>query len=301
MKKNTRPLVIVCSGPSVADVDYHRIPDNPVIFRLNLFFLERDFFFGRHVDAYFWAVYREVIQDELYELTRDRQYDVDAYFYPMRLVRDIRSHRLETDRMHEKAFRPAYDHWNLLATVPEIARIMMVRPLPTIGLQALAAGLILGFREIHIIGMDFYRSTDRRYGYEIPDRVKSKASPIHFRAGYEPGAHSFENDTYVFSLLQRLFPEAGIYSLSPKSYLSTLTGTSPLQEKENRLFVQKDKTDHMEDPGKQADETIMAKGRNLRKRVVPFVYKLLCAFCRYNTGKKILAQLKHDVFGKLEI
>lgn len=300
-KKNKRPLVIICSGPSIAEVDYHRIPDNPVIFRMNLFFLEQDYLFGKYVDAYFWAVYREVVQDELYDLICENGYNVETYFYPMRLISEIRSHRLEIDKIHEKTFRPAYDHWNLLASVPEIARVMMARPLPTVGIQVLATGLILGFKEIHIMGMDFYQSTDKRYGHEIPDRIKSKASPIHFKAGYEQKAHSFENDTYVFSLLKRLFPEVKIYSLSPQSYLSELTELSPLQEKEKNLFVKKDKIDILKPGNNQINESVVLKSKDLKKKLVPFIYEFLRVFSRYKFGRKILTQLKHDVFDKFEL
>ncbi|MBU1055286.1 MAG: hypothetical protein KKC46_15905 [Proteobacteria bacterium] len=300
-KKNNRPLVIACSGPSVAEVDYYRIPGNPVIFRMNLFFLEQDYLFGKHVDAYFWAVYREVIQDELYDLIIDKKYNVENYFYPMKLVDENRSHRLEIDKIHEKIFQPAYDHWNLMSTVPEIARIMMVRPIPTVGLQALATGLILGFKEIYIIGMDFYQSTDKRYGYEIPDRIKSKTSPMHFKVGYEQKAHSFENDTYVFSVLQRLFPEVKIYSLAPRSYLSELTGLSPLREKENNLFVKKNIIGTSRKESRPINENIILKSKGLKKKIIPFIYALLSIFAKYKFGRKVLIQLKHDVFGKLEL
>ena len=38
LRKTDRPLLLVCNGPSMANISYDRIPDNPVIVRLNFFF-----------------------------------------------------------------------------------------------------------------------------------------------------------------------------------------------------------------------------------------------------------------------
>jgi alpha-2,3 sialyltransferase len=239
-RKIDHPLVLVCNGPSMKTVEYDRIPEDPLFFRLNWFFLEEDYYFGKRVDAYFWSVYNEFLHDSLHEIIQKGFYHLHTFFCPMLLVDQNRKERLEIDNTHHNYYRPRFDHWKIISLEPELARLMMNRLRPTTGLQALITSLILGFREIHIIGMDFYQSPGDRYAYNIPFDLRNKMSSIHFSPGYEKRAHSFHTDLNAWNMIIKCFPNSKIYSLSPQSYLARLTKVSPKRNKENRLFVKKE-------------------------------------------------------------
>jgi Alpha-2,3-sialyltransferase (CST-I) len=237
--KIKHPLVIVCNGPSMRTIEYDRVPEDPVLFRLNWFFLEEDYYFGRHVDAYFWSIYNDILQDTLYLIIKKRLYHLDTFFCPMPLIESNRKKRREPDQLHHDFFQPRFDHWKIISFVPELSRIMMSRPMPTTGLQALATGLILGFREIHIIGMDFYQSSKNRYAYNIPSFVTNRMSSVHFSPGYEKNSHSLEIDLRTWDIINKCFPDSKIYSLSSDSYLAKLIDKSPRLDNKNNLFLRK--------------------------------------------------------------
>ncbi len=221
-----KPALIVGNGPSSAEVDYTRIPDEVLVFRMNMFFLEGNFFFGRSVAGFFCSVRSRVIENYLLHNLKHGEYDIDTYYTPLQ-------------REYEKEVfgqgQCVVDHWELLSRVPDIAVEMMKRPLPTQGLQALATLLILGFREIYVAGIDFYQSTDKRYSYEIPNFIKENMSQKDYRLGYERGAHSFEKDLGFYEITRRCFPSARIFSVSEKSYFSKLAPMSEVLKKENNL------------------------------------------------------------------
>jgi len=218
-----RPLVIAGNGPSLTKINYKMIPNNSVVFRTNMFFLEDKYYLGKHIDAYFWSVYREELHDTLDNIVTNKIYNIKSFFYPMNLNNfNGKKERISINEKHTKLFTPSYDHWAIMATKPEIARLLMSRPLPTTGLQMLAVAMILGYKEVYLVGIDFYQSTDIRYAFDIPDSIKKTIGDVHFKPGYEAGAHSFEYDLFFFNLLRELYPDVKLYSISEHSYISTL-------------------------------------------------------------------------------
>jgi len=131
-----------------------------------------------------------------------------------------------------------FNHWKILGTHPLLAYEMIIRPLPTQGLQALGTLLLLGFRKFYIIGMDFYQNTGDRYYYKISTQVKKGMEKKDFKPGYEKGAHSFEKDLHFFKLLQNEFPDAQFYSLSEKSFLNSIVPISPIQEEHFKPLIE---------------------------------------------------------------
>ena len=201
--------------------------------------MENNYYFGKKADAFFWAVYNPILHDELHLVLQKKDYEVNRFFCPMSLIDKKRFERIESDNMHDLFFQPRFDHWKILSTVPEIARLLMGRPLPTLGLQALATGLILGFREIHVIGMDFYQSTSIRYAFELPEKIKNGMSSVHTTPGYEKKAHNFETDLHAYHVIRNKFPEARIYSLSKNSYFTELAPISQKRSQGNNPYMKK--------------------------------------------------------------
>jgi hypothetical protein len=236
-KMNKRPLVISGNGPSLTKINYKMIPHNSVIFRTNMFFLEDRYYLGKDIDAYFWSVYREELHDTLENMVTSNKYNINSFFYPMNLNSfNGKKERISINERHTKLFTPSYDHWAIMATKPEIARLLMSRPLPTTGLQMLAVAMILGYKEIYLVGIDFYQSTDVRYAFDIPDDIKKTIGNIHFKPGYEAGAHSFEYDLFFFTILRELYPDVKLYSISEHSYISTLIPMAIENEMNTKMY-----------------------------------------------------------------
>lgn len=183
---------VVGNGPSSSEV---RLNDeqkaSSVIFRANWFFLEEEKLYGARVDGFFWSVDNAGLRDNLKELQRLDKYSIDAFFQPFQ-ASDIRE-RVVTQSSID--LMPNFDHWALIASNPTLARFMMGRPLPTQGMQMIAVAAILGFKKIHICGIDLYSDLSKRYAWDVPDSVRAHLEDKDVEAGYEK-KHSLDLDLH---------------------------------------------------------------------------------------------------------
>ncbi|MDW9551603.1 alpha-2,3-sialyltransferase [Sinorhizobium meliloti] len=189
---------IVGNGPSSAEV---RLSDeqlaNSVIFRANWFFLETEKFYGNRVDGFFWSVDNAGLRDNLKEIQRLDEYKIDAFFQPFQ-ASDLREKLVTTSTTH---LMPNFDHWAVIASNPTLARFMMGRPLPTQGMQMIAVAAILGFKKIHISGIDLYADMAQRYAWNVPDTVRQHLQDKDVSAGYEQ-KHSLDLDLHFLRAIR---------------------------------------------------------------------------------------------------
>ncbi|WP_172826058.1 alpha-2,3-sialyltransferase [Friedmanniella luteola] len=222
-----RPLVIAGNGPSAAVPPQHRLPADPVVFRMNWFFLESHYHFGSHVDAWFFSVPNQTLEETLAQEIRSGRYTVDRLLSPMQLPsgRDgdgWGNQLLDVDVVQQ-------DHWAVVARHPRLARRFMSRPgLPTTGLQALGFALAVGFREVYLSGIDLYESAEARYGYTVTDQVAAALTAKDITPGYE-SAHSIDTDLAFLQACLTEFPDARVHNLSESVNLSVYLGTAPEQ------------------------------------------------------------------------
>ncbi len=226
--RRKEPLFIICPGPTGLEVNPDQVVGRGVIFRMNTFFIEEEARFGKHIDGYFWSSGNDVLYDELQRVMEVGGYEIDAFFSPLLLRREDKDPAKV--RAYEKLFQPSSDHWAVIGTNPVLAREMMGRPLPTQAFQVLAAGAIMGFEEIHLIGVDMYSDPTRRYAYDYPERMKAKVDEKHYKAAYEPGAHAHKRDLIFLESIMSQFPNTRIYNASRVSPLREFLPLSPLAE-----------------------------------------------------------------------
>lgn len=207
------PVLIVGNGPSSVEPHLEDLPSEPVVMRMNWFFLEDLQRYGQRVDGYFWSVNTPCMQEEVVRVMEQRLYTFGAFMAPMRVLMDTESGSTIDGRL-----RPAFDPWALLATNPTLAREMMGRPLPTQGFQVLAFSLLLGFRDIYLSGLDLYQSKTRRYPYRIPDRLAARIPVKDLAPGYED-AHSLDRDLSFFETCRTQFPEVRVSLVSESEIL----------------------------------------------------------------------------------
>lgn len=215
-----RPLLIVGNGPSAAMPQYDLLPADVVVFRMNWFFLEDRYVFGKQVDAWFSAIPHEQLEAMLADEMRTRRYDVDNLATPMR----IPSGR-DSDRWGNAFLGLSFDEldsWSIPSRHPRLARYFMSRPgLPTTGMQALAFGLGVGFREIYLTGIDMYESKDARYGFTVPELVQKTLEEKDLKPGYET-AHGVDVDLSFLRSVLAEFPDAHVYNLTASQALELL-------------------------------------------------------------------------------
>ena len=233
-----RPLLIVGSGPSNNYFDKRRVPANPVVFRVNLFMLESDYKFGQNIDAVFWSIYRRIVHCGLQISIENNIYKINNFFRPPNLIKHSLSIFKKDTAMQEVLFQPKYWHWDMFRLIPEFDDYFFNRKyggLPTTAFQAVATGLILGFRNIYLSGIDLYRPliktnnlADNRYAHSIPKYILPIIAKEHTKSGYEANSHSEEIDRKFLTMLATLYPDAKIYCSVPESPLSEFTEIAPV-------------------------------------------------------------------------
>lgn len=235
-----RPLLIVGNGPSNVMFDPRRIPPNPVIFRINMFMLEPNYAFGSRADAVFWAIYRRVLQVGLEVSQTQGFYDIGSFFYPPYLQGQSLPLYLENTNRQIQTFQPHFWHWDVFRHYPTFDEYFFNRThggLPTSGTHALAMGLILGFKDVYVTGLDFYqvspkleRSARERHFYDDPDYLKPLIAKVHKDIGYESRSHSENIDKSFFRTLCSTFSDARIYCAVPESPMADLAPVAPVLE-----------------------------------------------------------------------
>jgi hypothetical protein len=226
LQKRDAPLFIACPGPSSVRIDGERVVGQGSIFRMNTFFFEQAPQFGSVVDGYFWSVNADALYDGLDDAVEQRRYDIKTFFTPLEPQRADKD--VSKLARYRSLFTPASDHWALIATNGVLGREMMGRPLPTQAFQVLAAAAVLGFREIHLIGVDMYSDASRRYVFDYPEAAKAQVDAKHYTPGYEPGAHGVERDMIFLRAIQSQFPRTRIFNASDVSPLRTVLPDSHL-------------------------------------------------------------------------
>ncbi len=192
------PCFIVGNGPSSCEPKISKEElKTATIFRANWFFLETEKTYGNRVDGFFWSVDNKGLRESISEVQRLGQYQIGSFFQPF-TASDIRS---EVVTKEAPDMTPNFDHWAVIASDPTLARYMMSRPLPTQGMQMIAFAAILGFKNIHVSGIDLYEQTATRYAWDVPDHVKLHLKAKDWEAGYEQ-KHSLDLDIHFLRAIR---------------------------------------------------------------------------------------------------
>lgn len=173
---------------------------------MNFFMLEEGLPYGRAVDYYFWAVNRPALHETLRSTVDSGRYAFDAFYSSVPIDRMDYEH----GKVKDDPFFPEdklYDHWRVIGQCDPLGRRMMSRPLPTLGVQALATFAVMGAKRAYLFGLDFYQSADSRYAFTIPDDLARTLGDTHTTPGYEAGAHSLEADLEFLQTIIKEFPD----------------------------------------------------------------------------------------------
>ena len=225
--RTSLPVAIIASGPSVSELDATLIPEEVLRFRMNMFLTEPFPKFGKRVDGLFWANDVDVYYELLAKSVEENAYDYKTFFTPNAIKPEAPSARPITEKCRE-LLQPRTDHWMIIAHEPRVVHNMLQRPLPTQAFQVLAAALVMGFRDIHLIGVDMYSDPEKRYAHDYADNIKKRMDQKHLSPGYEKSAHAQWRDLAFLDNLRKCFPAAKIHNASSVSPLRDILPDSPI-------------------------------------------------------------------------
>ena len=210
-------LIVAGNGPSIKNINYKYFPYDYDIFRCNQFYLEDKYYLGKRVDLFFFNHSMKEIQEKTAkELIRRKEYDIRhliTNFEPN--VEYTRINEFSNEdilmRFDKQLYKLIYNsHSNVGSRV-------------TTGMHMLSVGYALGYKQIYLTGIDFYKDGHASYCHDLTFSHNLKSRLRGFDDKNYQSKHSKEGDLFLIDYLIKSYPEVKLYSLSDDSELKDFT------------------------------------------------------------------------------
>ncbi|WP_104747437.1 alpha-2,3-sialyltransferase, partial [Helicobacter pametensis] len=218
-----KPIIIAGNGPSLAQIDYSRLPKDFDVFRCNQFYFEDRYFLGKKIKGVFFNP--EIFKEQCFTLRHLKErgeYEVE----------DVYCARAFDDRYYEMDFFFPFvkNTFEALQSLPDFLELdrfyrCYYRKWPTAGIVMLYTALAQGYKEIYLVGIDFYESGQTDYAFEIKNKNIGKIIP-NFNKEEISQPHTKEVDLSFIQLAQKM-DGITLYSLSPSSPMSKFIPLAP--------------------------------------------------------------------------
>lgn len=226
-----KPIVIAGNGPSLAKIDYSRLPQDFDVFRCNQFYFEDKYFLGKKIKGVFFNP--EVLVDQiftLHHLEEREEYKVNEIYYQKGYDEDI---FIEGKKL-ESIFPFIKNTYDFLKKLPIFNKLdkfhrFYFHQWPTAGIVMLYTAIAQGYREIYLAGIDFYKGGGIDYAFNID--LKSnlvRKNPCFKDKNFQSSVHSKQLDIQFIQLALSI-PEIKIYAISPDSALCEFLPLAPIQ------------------------------------------------------------------------
>ena len=168
MNTSKKPVIIAGNGPSLARIDYTRLPQDFDVYRCNQFYFEDKYYLGKRVSSVFFnpAVFYEQYYT-LKNLEERGEYSYEHLYISKMLwgTEDLR-----VNPFFNMVFPDAIELYSIMREYPKVHAFLKYNDLfhrqrATSGVLMLLAAAINGYREMHLIGIDFYEGGD--YAFEF--------------------------------------------------------------------------------------------------------------------------------------
>lgn len=234
-----KPLVIAGNGPSLAQIDYSRLPEDFELFRCNQFYFEPKYFLGKKIKGVFFNP--PVLKEQFFTLHHLRQrgeYEVEDVYCNITMGAWDRAWSNGVSKNLEADLR--YDYPSVKNTYPYLEKMQDFNTLHkffalyyekrfTSGIVMLVTALAQGYTEIYLTGIDFYEGS-KAYAFDFDgDRLVNQRIPAFIELhehGVKDPVHSKEVDVEAIKLALSL-EGVKLYALSPSSPLSRLIPLAP--------------------------------------------------------------------------
>ena len=217
-------IVIGGAGPSLTCIDYSRLPKSFDTFRLNNFFFEKKYYLGKRITHYFTDygfLKRQFFN--LWNLSERGEYSVENFFSNGNLDEYPTVNNLETIIFREEKFAEFIFFYKTYYGC-----------LVSGGIFSLFGSIAMGYKNIYLTGIDFYKDSKNIYPWELGEKYRG-ANP---RDDSEEKAlkvinHYHPEDVQVKALLLAkdvLMRRGGnIYSISPDSKVNDYVEMAPIR------------------------------------------------------------------------
>jgi alpha-2,3 sialyltransferase len=222
-------ILVVGNGHSFTEIDFRRLPNEYKIMRFNEFYMEDKYYAGKKVD--YCLGYSKSLDDDYYKwrvMDMSGEYNIDmlngiyatVMFEPNKHFPTVKmATKLIQENRAIAEFRSFYEYYH-------------EQYLPT-GIQGIALAAVLGFKNIFLVGFDFFsQDKTNQHPWDTEEVSKETFSHIHQR-------HPLDIQIDFIRLLQNEFPDANILSVTETSPVNEYLALAPVIRKNYKFIIEK--------------------------------------------------------------
>lgn len=236
----SKPIIIAGNGPSLAQIDYSRLPKDFDVFRCNQFYFEPKYFLGKKIKGVFFNPF--VLKEQfftLHHLKERGEYEVEDVYCNITMGLWDRQWSNGKPKNLEQELR--YDFPSVKNTYPFLEQMSEFNALHkfyalyyekrfTTGILMMIVALAQGYREIYLTGIDFYESGGLSYAFDMSGKSNlAEKVPTFTQEGFRDEVHEKNVDIEALKLALSL-KDVKLYSLTPQSSLAELIPLAPRQD-----------------------------------------------------------------------
>ena len=237
MNTSKKPVIIAGNGPSLARIDYTRLPQDFDVYRCNQFYFEDKYYLGKRVSSVFFnpAVFYEQYYT-LKNLEERGEYEFEEIYCNKMFWG---TEPLKKYPFFSMIFPDVVELYRVIEQYPKVHAFLKYNDLfhgqrATSGVLMLLAAAINGYREMHLIGIDFYEGGD--YAFEFRKKNLLRLVP-EFEEQPKTGHHSKDTDLKIIEFIVEYF-DLKLYDLSLDSHHALGLPKSPVT---NNAFILEDR------------------------------------------------------------
>lgn len=242
-----KPIIIAGNGPSLAQIDYSRLPEDFDVFRCNQFFFEEKYFLGKKIKGVFYNPF--ILKEQfftLHHLQKRGEYSVEDVYCNItmglwdRQTWDGKNKNLEENLKFDfpgvKSTYPFLEQMSEFNALHKFYALYYEKRFTT-SIIMLIVALAQGYREIYLTGIDFYESGGTSYAFDTKKSGLIDKIPNFGKENFSDDVHEKNVDIKAIQLALQL-ENVKLYSLNPNTSLSQIV---PLAPKIKSFFTLQDK------------------------------------------------------------
>lgn len=225
-----KPIIIAGNGPSLAQIDYTRLPKDFDVFRCNQFYFEDRYFLGKKIKGVFFNYF--ILKEQfftLHHLKERGEYEVEDVYCMNEDVEEL-SIDGKSSRFIFPSIKNCHDFLKQIPLFNNLDKFyhLYFHQCSTAGIVMLYTAIAQGYKEIYLTGIDFYRGGGVDYAFEIRSKSSlSKKLPSFDDKQFQSPCHNESIDTKFIQLALSI-PEIKLYAISPNSALSEILPLAPV-------------------------------------------------------------------------
>lgn len=243
---DTKPIIIAGNGPSLAQIDYSRLPQDFDVFRCNQFYFEPKYFLGKKIKGVFYNPY--VLKEQfftLHHLKERGEYEVEDVY--CNITMGVWDRQWSNGRAKNLEQELKYDFPSVINIYPFLEQMSEFNALHkfyalyyekrfTSGIVMLIVALAQGYKEIYLTGIDFYEAGGLSYAFDMNNKTNLvQRVSVFAQEGFRDEVHEKNVDVEAIKLALQI-PDVKLYSLNPQSSMSELIPLAPFCENNFELI-----------------------------------------------------------------